>query len=150
MVSNVNSDSSNLLQLLLSAAKSSAQSATATSSSASSSETGIGSVSSSDSTQSDFLTFLQDNFNSIDSDKDSAISQKELDTYLEKNKSPMGPPPGLIIEDASSVGSASGNELEAVSSVSDSEESESTEAKQKVFDDLDTNKDGVVSQKEIE
>ncbi len=148
MVNSLNIDNANIMQLLMSAMQN------ASSSSAASSSTGIGSESTSssgDALSSDFLNLLQKNFSEIDANEDSKLTEDEVTGYIDKNK-PMGPPPGMMIEDADSTSSQSSEIAadEGASEMSAASGSESASKSNKVFDELDTNKDGVVSFDEVQ
>lgn len=131
MISGVNTENASLMQLLLASMRNSS----ALSANKDSETTDL--IGSSDKApKSDFLTCLQNKFSSIDSDSDSSISKDEFDNFMVSNK-PMGPPPGLEIKDL-------------VSPVDNNSKAGGVKkGADKIFDELDSNKDGVVSKEEL-
>lgn len=145
MVSGINTENSNILQLFLSAIGQ----GSAANSTNGLSQSAIESIGSKNSPENGFLNCLQENFDSIDADSDDQLSLSEIDDYMKNNPPPMGPPPGLFIENMNSQNQTenTGTNSNSTDSLSSSTNSNPFE---KTFDELDTNKDGKVSQEELE
>lgn len=96
MISGVSSssDNNNLIQLLLEASKNASSSSKTGSDSSSTSKVNSGGD--------DFLSCLESNFTAADANYDSELSEKEISAFskLAGTQPPMGPPPGMMIEDA--------------------------------------------------
>lgn len=156
MISSVNNSNSNLMQLLLAAMKnsSSTTAADSTGSSVTSSTDGSSSVNSSDQAgEKGFLSCLQDNFSKIDSNTDGQLSKDEIGTYM-KNNRPMGPPPGMVIEnmqsnDSQSIDAKPIDDVASTDSNKSAGKAHHGHRLQKAFDELDTNQDGTVSKEEL-
>lgn len=147
MVSGVNQNDPNLLQLLLSSLKNgSSTSGIGSNAGASNGDlSGIGSIAKS--AKNSFLNCLQDNFSKIDANSDGQLSQDEIGTYF-KNNHPMGPPPGMFIENMSNdqTSQTQANSIDD----KDSKIGEHLKKRlQKAFDKLDTNQDGTISKDEV-
>lgn len=134
MISGINSEDNNLLQLLLQASKKTSSSNT----SSSQSSDALSSSSTVNSDGDDFLSCLQSNFSSADSNYDSELSDNEIESFskLSGMNPPMGPPPGMFIEDAT----------QGTSSTSESSENNSISS---LISSLDTDGDGTLSLDEL-
>lgn len=153
MISGVNNSNSNLMQLLLSAMKNNSNThATSSSSSLSKDDiTKVGSASQDD--KNGFLSCLQENFSKIDGNSDNQLSQDEIETYFKNNK-PMGPPPGMFIQDMQSYDSQdkttqASDSLASTEGNANKGKTHGKDRLQKDFSELDTNQDGMVSQEEL-
>lgn len=128
MVSNVNADNNDVMQFIVNSMR-------GTSAANAGQNIGAANASgSSSATKSDFLSCLENNFSKLDSDKNGQISKDELTNYV-KNQKPMGPPPGLNIENSDSTNST--------------QRSKFSDTLSSVVDSLDTNKDGSLSMDEL-
>ena len=100
-----------------------------------------------------FLKALSDNFDKIDSDSNGQLTQSEI--QASKPQQPMGPPPGMSIEDLTTSANTDGtdglskDELASVDSSSDAGQANFIKNLQDNFDKIDTNKDGELSADEI-
>lgn len=148
MISGVGKNDQSLMQLLLSAMKNSS----GLSNASGVSKDDLGSVTSVGGKEDEFLDCLKSNFDKIDADSDSQLSFDEIASYTKDNR-PMGPPPGMFIENMDVYSNTQSKETQDTSVASSKGEAASTKSVnsfEQTFDELDTNKDGKVSQEELE
>lgn len=147
MVSGINQNDPNLMQLLFSSLQN-GSSTSGIGSNAGSSQDNLSSIgSAAQSAENPFLNCLQDSFGKIDANSDGQLSQDEIATYF-KNNQPMGPPPGMVIEN-----SQSDNSKDSTNSLEGKIHKIGAHFKHKLeqaFDKIDTNQDGTISKDELE
>jgi len=102
-----------------------------------------------------FIKALNAKFDKIDSDTNGQISQEEI-VAVKPSRPPMGPPPGLSIEDLFTSSDTDGtaglskDELATADKTADNGVGNFIEKMTANFDSIDTNKDGQISPEEIE
>lgn len=155
MVSSVSGSDSNYLQQLM-AQMMKNMSAADTDGSAGLSKTEISSIDTgNDKGGQGFIKALTANFDKIDTDANGQVTAEELG-MARPPKPPMGPPPGLSIDDMFSTSDIDGtdglskDELSSIETGDDKGAANFIKNLTKDFDKLDTNNDGQLSKEEID